>query len=294
MEGFLRWYQPDPFVKTARELWWMRDNPGYNVFTVDPDFGFRPIFGNGLYNEYGTKANNYSLEKPDGVTRLLFIGDSVTHRAKIIDSLQEIYGDEEFEYWNAGVESYGTVQEVAYYKKYNAAIKPDHVILTFHINDFETTPIAFPNDGDGLIVYAPNQPLSAMNPWLFRNSYLYRFVINRIGDSSQNQEKIIQEAEASLLELRDILAADNIRFSVLVLPMFLPYEQWQPHEQTGRDRILQTLTNANIIHYDLFPISKQAIKDGITIEEEPGSHWHPSKDVSVRFAEYLFAEGLLE
>ena len=221
MEGYLRWRQPDPFVKTAVELSWTRDNPGYNIFTVDPEFGFRPIFGNGLYNEYGTKANNYSIEKPPGVTRLLFIGDSVTHRAKIVDALKDIYGEADFEYWNAGVESYNTVQEVNYYKRYNAAIKPDHVILTFHLNDFETTPIAFENEGDGLIVYAPNKPMRDLNPWLFKYSSLYRFLIRLTDDTGDDRAGIVAEAEDSLLELRDLLAVDDIDFTVLVLPVFI-------------------------------------------------------------------------
>jgi hypothetical protein len=43
----------------------------------------------------------------------------------------------------AGVESFNTVQEVAYDRSFNRFIRLDHVILTFHLNDFETTPVAF-------------------------------------------------------------------------------------------------------------------------------------------------------
>ena len=88
-----------------------------NIFTTDPDMGFRPVLNNGHYNEFGTKINNYKLEKPDQVTRLLFLGDSVANRGKISNALREIYGKEKFEYWNAGVESFNTVQEVNFYKK---------------------------------------------------------------------------------------------------------------------------------------------------------------------------------
>lgn len=293
MEGYLRWRQPDPFVETAVELSWTRDNPGYNIFTVDPEFGFRPIFGNGLYNEYGAKANNYSLEKAPGVTRLLFIGDSVTHRAKIVNALKEIYGEETFEYWNAGVESYNTVQEVNYYKRFNAAIQPDHVILTFHINDFETTPIAFENEGDGLIVYAPNKPMRDLNPWLFKHSHLYRLFVRLTDSTDDDRAGIVAEAEDSLLELRDMLAAGGIDFTVLVLPVFIPYEQWQPYEKEGRDNILRILDDAGIRYFDLYSVSTQAIEDGVNVQEA-GGHWHPSEEVSALFAAYLFENGLLK
>lgn len=293
MEGALRWYQQQtPFVETAVELAWMRDNPGYNVFTVDPEFGFRPILGNGLYNEYGTRENSYPLEKRAGITRLLFIGDSVTHRAKIVDALKEIYGQDEFEYWNAGVESFSTVQEVNYYKRYNAAIKPDHVILTFHINDFETTPIAFSHDGDGLIVYAPRKPLQNLNPWLFKHSYLYRFAIGLTADTTEDSAAIVAETAASLAELRDLLAAEGISLTVLVLPVFIPYDTWQPHEKEARGTILRLLEEMDIRYFDLLAISAQAIEAGVNVQEA-GGHWHPSQEVSVLFAKYLFENGLL-
>ena len=63
--------------------------------TIDPDFGVRPIMGKGRRNEFGTLVNSYSLEKPDNVERLLFSGDSVTRRAKIVESLRRLYGEEE-------------------------------------------------------------------------------------------------------------------------------------------------------------------------------------------------------
>ena len=292
MEGYLRWRQASPFVETAVELSWMRDNPGYNIFTVDPEFGFRPILGNGLYNEYGAKENEYPIEKRPDVTRLLFVGDSVTHRAKMVNALKDIYGKTDFEYWNAGVESYNTVQEVNYYKKYNAALEPDHVILTFHLNDFETTPIAFNHPGDGLIVYAPNTAMSEVNPLLFKYSYLYRFVMRLTDNPTENRAAIVQEVSDSLRELQTILAQDNIPFSVLVLPVFLPYDQWQPHEKEGRENILAILNKLEITYYDLFDVSAQAIEEGVTVQET-GGHWHPSEDVSVLFAEYLYKQGLL-
>ena len=101
------------------------------VFEVDPEFGFRPRLGNGLCSDYGTRANAYALETPPGKTRLRFLGDSVTVQAHIVEAIRDPYGDERYEYWNAGVESFNTVQEVNYFHRYNAAIRPDHVVLAF-------------------------------------------------------------------------------------------------------------------------------------------------------------------
>ena len=140
LEGFLRIRNTNSLFGAASELYWMRESKHdlTHLFTIDPDFGFRPILENGVYNKFGTLCNHYTGEKNPNKLRLLFIGDSVTARGKIINELRKIYGLEKFEYWNAGVESFNTVQEVQFYKKYNHLIKPDHVILMFHLNDFET------------------------------------------------------------------------------------------------------------------------------------------------------------
>ena len=147
VEVVFRVTRPQRAFRAASELENFRLNPEdlTRHFEIDPGFGFRPILGGELYSEYGTRANEYVIEQPTDKTRLLFLGDSVTARGHIVEAIRDLYGDERYEYWNAGVESFNTVQEVNYYRRYNAAVMPDHVILTFHLNDFGTTPIAFMN-----------------------------------------------------------------------------------------------------------------------------------------------------
>ena len=121
-----------------------------------------------------TLANDYPLSKSNGKKRLLFIGDSVTRRGHIVDALKDEYGSLKYEYWNAGVESFNTVQEVRYYKHFNRGLRPDEVFLTFHLNDFGTTPVAFREANGSLVVYVTNVPAQRLNPWLFQRSHLYR------------------------------------------------------------------------------------------------------------------------
>ena len=89
-----------------------------------------------------------------------------------------------------------------------------------------------------------------------------------------------------------ILAADGIGFTVLVLPVFIPYGDWQPYEQDARLRIMQILVALDIRYFDLLEISARAIEAGVNVQEE-GGHWHPSREVSSLFAKYLFENGLL-
>ncbi|MDM8559983.1 hypothetical protein [Candidatus Parabeggiatoa sp. HSG14] len=296
-EGFLRfYYQPYAAHGVAVELNWMRNNPHdlTKIFTVDPNFGFRPLLGNDLFNEYGTLHNGYSVTKKSNITRLLFIGDSVTYRGRIINALKRIYGEQAFEYWNAGVESFNTIQEVNFYKKYNAAINADHVILTFHLNDFETTPIAFYEE-NRLVVYAPNIPINRVNPWLFKNSHLYRFLLGvLIGEKNQHKEVIAQEIQQSLTELRDILKSKDILFTVLVLPFLKPFETWTPQDKESREKIISILSTSNIRYFDLLETLNDAVKKEVNIQELQGDAWHPSDDVSHLFANYLREKQLLQ
>jgi hypothetical protein len=279
----------------ASELPWMKEGTG-NVnqyFTVDPSFGFRPILGNNLYSAYGTLANTYPLGKSAGVARLLFVGDSVTKRAKIVKALQAHYGDRKYEYWNAGVESFNTVQEVEFYQRYNKAIHPDHVILTFHMNDFEPTPVAFFNDKKQLVVYIPYTPLKTINRWFFEKCFTYRWVVGRTLNPAQGRQAIEQDMSDQLRVLRDAVAAEGAQLSVLIMPLVKPESEWTAQEKTSRERILEILRGLGVRHFDLYEPLQEMVRSGKLTQESPGDTWHPSTELADRFAEYLVERNLL-
>ena len=294
-EGFLRISGRYLRLETTTELTWMRDNPRdlTQVYTIDPDFGFRPILGNAVFNEYGTHTNSYNETKAPGTIRLLFIGDSVTARGSIMNALKQMYGESGLEYWNAGVESFNTVQEVKFYKTYNSSIHPDHVILTFHLNDFETTPVAFVNRKGRLIVYTPHKPCGEMNVWLFKNSYLYRIIGGILHSGPRDKTAIVEEVQMNLQELKEMLHRDGISFSVLVLPLFKPYNEWRDGERQAREAILQILEDEGIRHFDPFEVCMEAIERGVDAPFRAGEYWHPSEEMSGLIARFLFEHELL-
>ncbi len=287
----------DPYSAhgAAVELPWMRENPYdlTSVFTVDPDFGFRPILGNDYYNEYGTLLTDYPVEKRPGRTRLLFLGDSVTFRGRLIDALKATHGEDRFEYWNAGVESFNTVQEVDYYQRYNAALQPDHVILTFHLNDLETTPIAFVQDGK-LVVYAPNRPLRRVSQPLFEHSHLYRWWLGTaLGDGARDEEAILADVHDALAALADRTGRDGARLSAIVLPVFARPEAWTDQQRSRREEILSMLEDTGIRHFDLAATVREAIERGVEVQDVPGDDAHPSVAVAREMASFLADRGLL-
>ncbi|MBL7123201.1 MAG: hypothetical protein ISS12_14570, partial [Candidatus Marinimicrobia bacterium] len=169
---------------------------------------------------------------------------------------------------------------------------PDHVILTFHLNDFETTPVSFYQDKK-LLVYAPNTRLENINPWLFQHSYFYRLVVGlMVSLNNSSREAIIQEVQDSLTEIRDILAEKNVEFTVLVLPYLKPYREWSPIEKSSRNQIISILNQNGIPHVDLFNLLKDAVRDGINIQEEMGDFYHPSEEIAFRFAKHINDNGI--
>jgi len=263
------------------------------LFTADPDFGYRPVLGNDLYDEHGIRRNGYALSKRPGVRRLLFLGDSVTARGRIIEALSTLAGETAWEYWNAGVESFNSVQEVLWYERYNAAVAPDHVILTFHLNDFGSTPIVFRDEAGRLMLHATGGTGRALVPFLYRHSHLYRVLVSRLAGGTR-WERSVRETRAALERLRDRLRRDHVAFTFVVHPVVRPPGGWSRGERVAYDEALRLAGELGLRSFDLRPALESAIAAGLPLEEEPGDAWHPSAETAAHFARWLHARGLLD
>lgn len=263
------------------------------AFTIDDDIGFRPILGTEFFNQYGTRVNDYPIEKRQDFVRVLFMGDSVTEAGYIISGLKHYYGDKNYEYWNAGVGSYNTVQEVNYYKRYNFTILPDEVVLTFVFNDFEITPIAFFLSPDDLVVFSPNKTIHNMSPFLFKNSYIYRFYIGYLMSQKKQGYLDNEEVKSSLLELKNILEKDNIKLTVIISPYLKPYNSWENYEKNNRKKIVSILNDLKIRYFDLSHLVEQAVNEMIILRDDYTNITHPSRELGLYFAKYLYENKLL-
>jgi hypothetical protein len=297
-ELLLKLVVPHAGMEMARELDWFRraDSLG-ELFVVDPELGFRPKLGTAYANEWGTRPNDYRIDKPSGVTRVLFVGDSVTRRGHMIEGLRELYGDESFEYWNAGVESFNVMQEISFFERFNAATDPDHVVLSLHNNDFETTPVAFREKGR-LVVYAPEHPRAEVNEWLFRNSHVYRIAWGLVLRARDRWEKpspsIVRESEERLVRFRDLLEERGVRLSIVVLPLFGPPESWSDEENRSREHALRIVEIHGFRYFDPLPALRSALEEGVEVQEPAGDRWHPSPEMGRRLARHLFDQGIFE
>ncbi len=293
VEVAMRVFKPYKTHRAARELREFREG-GDDVaafFTIDPDIGFRPRLGTSAYTRFGTRPNEYSIDKPAGKRRALFIGDSVTAHGGIDQALRRLYGDDRFEYWNAGVDSFNTLQELAFYRRYNALIEPDEVVLTFHLNDFETTPVTFVDDDGRLIVYAPRRPARELNLTLFEHSHIYRMYVGLVTDRESGYEAIRAEVHGALAEMKE-LVKPPARLTVVVFPFMQERSLWREEHRRAHDDAVAILDQLQIRHFELLDVLDQALRDGIDVQEDPGDTWHPSPAMADRIAQYLHARGL--
>lgn len=115
-------------------------------------------------NSLGLRGREITADKPEGVTRIMMLGDSIVFGWGVAQdktmpvALEQDLKDGGFgpaEVINTGVGNYNTAMEVASFLTSGAALHPDVVVLNYFINDAEPTP-----------TYAPV-------PWYARHFYAY-------------------------------------------------------------------------------------------------------------------------
>ena len=146
-----------------------------NCRSDDPDF----IQTYERTNSHGQRDAERTLGKPDGVRRVLLLGDSVVEGYGLRESetisrqLEDLYADGSTEVLNFGVSAYCTRAEVELLEIKGLRFDPDVVVLVFVENDFDNfNREAFPLAG--------TIDRSALVKALFRKSHLFRLASIRL------------------------------------------------------------------------------------------------------------------
>jgi tetratricopeptide (TPR) repeat protein len=105
-------------------------------------------------NSHGQRDKERTLQKPEGIKRILLLGDSVVEGYRLRESetisrqLENLYNDGSTEVLNFGVSAYCTRAEVELLEVKGLLFDPDVVILVFVENDFDNfNREAFPLEG---------------------------------------------------------------------------------------------------------------------------------------------------
>ena len=293
-EGGARVVAPEHFLVHG-PVDWVFDNADLlrGLITEDPELGWMPRTGTWAYDEWGVRPGPHAEEKTTGVTRVLFLGDSVTRRGTVTGPLADLWGTVDTEYVNGGVEAFNTVQEAAWFQRHCSHLDPDLVVLLFHPNDFSRTPLPVFDDEGRFLLLAQGDDPTRVWPWLFKRSALYRLgLVLGVGDSFARRLGNRDAVKRGLRDLRDAVESGGAEFRVGVLPLVSRWEDWGPVRRAGHAAAIQFMSDLGIDHIDLGRPLEALLDDGLPIgrlRERPHDPQHPSPELGRAMAESLAA-----
>jgi lysophospholipase L1-like esterase len=210
-------------------------------------------------NSAGLRDREFPREKPPGVYRIVWLGDSTTvgwgvplsgTAPKILERDLNASGRGRFEVLNAGVGNYNTVQEVEHYLTIDRAFRPDLVILEYFINDAEPVP-------------------RERTAGLLGHSYLAAFAVSRFDGALRlaglrprwrdyyaslyrDANPGLEAAKDALGRLAAVTAQDGTSLLVAILPELHQIDGVYPFEKEQR-KIEDYLASHRIRTVDLLP-----------------------------------------
>jgi len=122
-------------------LW--QPSRGYR-YSATRGYELRPNVGD--VNRLGFRGGDTTLQKPDGITRIVVLGDSFTFGDGVtvgeafpaqLERLLNNASARRYEVLNLGVPGYNTAQEVAYFRERGLSFDPDLVMIAFTLSDAE-------------------------------------------------------------------------------------------------------------------------------------------------------------
>lgn len=186
-------------------------------------------------NSMGFRDYEYKPEKPEGITRIFMLGDSVTQGSVALSDtfskcLERLLG-KQFEVWNLGITGHDSWKEAAMLREKWMKYDPDIIILAICLNDYNNSGQLYWVDCFGRFKYRANSKVRYFN-WLYYHSDFYRFVYDRLYVIKRNFKSAGLPAEMDL--------------SAEVL------EQWE----IPLKNIMDTCRNKKLI-FVLFPMQNQ-------------------------------------
>lgn len=293
---------------SAAEMYRPSDDPRV-LFEPRPNFDG---FSEGVpvkTNSRGLRERELPLTPPAGTRRVVFLGDSVTFGAGVLDHepfprLLETAinaadsGVGPIETVNTGVVGYNTMQELARLERVGLAYEPSTVVHVFVVNDLLETFSIFDHQ------YEPTGLLAGLKVWLRRNSNLYRFVQQaywRIGQEMRRAREgpteplrkrdRLEDRLATLSEIVRVTRANDASFLLVLYPDNLsdPVSPGPSGERlTVREELMQFAAREGVPVFDLTdalgdvrdPRARQ-----FRLREDP----HPSPDGHRAIADALVA-----
>lgn len=224
-------------------------------------FGYELIPNVAEYiNSFGMHDKEYTLKKPEGVFRILLLGDSITESFRwhrIVEKKLNKIG--KYEILNCGVNAWGISNYYRYLKYKGINFEPDLVLIGFCLNDMDTSvSTIFVNRKEKNVLLfriknkggnEDNELTLKINPGLFKNSYLYRFLIVKCLNKNNRKEKSENREEVEMLkQIKDMSKGKVLG---IVFPYLIPLKEYNKNEKYEYKEILSALNKVGIDYLDL-------------------------------------------
>lgn len=269
------------------------------AFEHRPGFRGRDKLGNLIViNSQGLREEDYPLEKPEGVYRILVLGDSVTFGENVAAEesfpkqmqhlLNEARTGPKVEVLNAGVRGYNTYQELLMLEEVGLLYDPDLVIVCYVVND------ADPFSNQAGLINPKYKRLIALKEFVKRHSYLYAFLKRlfvlaktRTKPGSVEDTTLGHFSEgdpgwlasyASLEEIKQVTGERGVRFMMAVMPQIKgikPGDTYPERNQRIHDRILKAGRDLGIDTVDLLPVLQGHDPEALKIFSKDTLHPNP-------------------
>jgi hypothetical protein len=246
----------------------------------------------GLSNSLGMYDKEYSIKKPKGIYRILFLGDSITCYGKYTHFLEEKLVQlfpNRFEVWNCAVGGYGTKEYECYLRQRCMRYSPDMVVIGLYIgDDFKLQRVLFRTKGGQLNCYRPLRIINfPVDNWLYCHSFLYRFLMTRLEDYIKYGNKYdftSQElfGKTYLGKIQNITQKKNIPLLVVVFPYLRP-----DSEETIEFKVVsKVLDDLRIERIDLHKYFSK--NERIHLRKNSNDDCHPNQAGDKIAAEVIF------
>jgi lysophospholipase L1-like esterase len=244
--------------------------------------------GRATSNSHGRRDRERTLAKPEGIRRILVLGDSVVEGISYVGDedtisrqLESLYPEARTEFLNFGTSGYCTLAEVNLLRDRGLAFQPDLVLLMFVNNDFNNFNPEHTVTG-GVIARPAWAKSLFIRSHLFRQSAL-QFNWYRFADEAQPQDRHHEAVGRNnvvdgLRLLREL--ADRHRFRVLVVawPTFTDKFVGYRSPNGRRPLVIERLAAMNGLPIALIADSFLATIDNMKPRPNPKLHFTVRND----------------
>ena len=292
------------------------------VYDSNPRGYFSP--GNSVIhrtNPKGFRGPDFSVAKPPGTIRFLFLGDSFTfgegvqdadtypERFRALLEKSDAYRGRRIEAINLGVGGYDTEQEAALLRDFGLSLAPDRIFVGYCLNDAE--PPLFERGADGKLVRrdreaeAPENLGTAPIPlpfrWLrltrlaylaYRNQRITAATIAHYRNLYRDDGAEYRRTKHALAEIARLGREARVPVTVLIFPIFYHLDGGYPFRDLTR-RIEAEAGRNQMDAIDLLPLFRGFSGPDLWVhpaDQHPNETAH--RMVAERLVDYLASEGI--